>query len=54
MAKFTGYKTSRLVDLQRRLNAIFIRKRDKGENIECIYRNLRSVENELGARHVYY
>jgi hypothetical protein len=53
MANFRAYQSRRLVDLQRKLNAIFVRKRDKGENIECIYRNLQVVERELSARRIF-
>jgi hypothetical protein len=54
MANFKTYGTGHLIDLQHRLNAIFCKMRDKGQNIECIYRNLRRVEQQICWRRAYW
>lgn len=44
----------RAVKLQRKLNTIFVMKRDAGENIEQLYRHLKRVEGWLSARGIYW
>lgn len=43
-----------LLRMQKNLNATFVHKRDKGQNIQGIYKYLRAVEDELSRRKVYW
>jgi hypothetical protein len=58
MARPTRYilekPTSSLVRLQRKINSIFVRKRDNGEQVDQIYKHLIYVEKELSRRRVFW
>lgn len=51
---FQYYSIGRLVDLQRRLNAIFVKRRDSGQSITGIYAQLSLVERVMSARRIYW
>ena len=50
--KISDLSTPRLIGLQHKLNVLFVNQRDAGENIECIYRQLRRVEDGLSRRRI--
>ena len=45
---------SRMLQLQRKLNSIFVRKRDAGLSTASIYAQLKQVEQWLSERKLYW
>lgn len=44
----------RLINLQAKLNAIFVKKRDTGINVDGLYRQLTMVERYMGKRRIFW
>lgn len=53
MQDILRYKASQIKCLQRRLNAIFVRRRDSGQSVDGIYRQLVFVERIMSERGIF-
>lgn len=55
MNRFLEQKpTCSLLKLQKKLNNIFVSRRDRGEQLQPIYRQLMLVEKELSKRNAFW
>lgn len=54
MYALRSYGTRNLLRMQKNFNATFVRKRDSGQHVACLYRYLRLVELELSRRGCFW
>lgn len=48
------YASRKLISLQARLNAIFVKRRDSGKDVKGIYAQLKFVERVMMERRIFW